>query len=111
PAYETEDECITDFFNNNLNQLKHYKSSFEKFYHDCCEKEHILNCQKNIKEIYLPRVKDWIKEYECIKESDKVQIFISNLNKLEITESKNFKNELNTLVNFLLYELKPTEQK
>ncbi|CAG8538996.1 8712_t:CDS:1 [Scutellospora calospora] len=111
PAYETEDECITDFFNNNLNQLKHYKSSFGNFYHDCCEKAHILNCQKHIKEIYLPLIEKWIEEYECIKESNKVQVFMSNLNKLEITEIKNFKNELNTLVNFLLHELKQSKQK
>ena len=103
PPYETEDECIVDFFNNNLKQLQHYKSSFiKRFQHKSCEKAHVLNCQENIEKEYLPLAEESINEYDCLKESLKVKNFMISLNRLKNTKPNFFKTELEILINSLL---------
>ena len=100
PPYESESECITDFFKHNLVQLKHYQSSFEKIYHKECEKEQAKECKKNICEEYLVVINQWIDEYECIKESDDVRKFMIKLDELKNVSSKNFLYKLNELISF-----------
>ena len=103
PAYQTEEECIQDFFTKNLEQLKYYKSSFcciSIFCTSNCELEQADDCKKNIHKAYLPTVKTWL-AYDCIRDSEDVQKFILKLNELKNTCSRNFLYKLIELIDSL----------
>ncbi|CAG8463726.1 2707_t:CDS:1, partial [Scutellospora calospora] len=100
PAYETEEECIQDFFTKNLEQLKYYKSSFcciSIFCTGNCELEQADNCKNNIRKAYFPAVKTYL-AYDCVRESKDVQEFMIKLEELKNTCSENFLYKLVELI-------------
>ncbi|CAG8634769.1 5554_t:CDS:1 [Scutellospora calospora] len=103
PIYQTEDECIQNFFMKNLEQLKYYKLSF------CCisifctnnyKVKQANNCKKNIRKAYLPAVETYL-TYDCIRKSKDLQEFIVKLKELKNICSENFLYKLIELIDSL----------
>ncbi|CAG8760720.1 18213_t:CDS:1 [Gigaspora margarita] len=102
PPYESEEECLQDFFQKNLEQLKDYQSHLDDVIHEKCEFAIIKNIQENIKQKYLPHIQIWLR-IEYLKESQDVQEFVKKLNKLKMAKVESFKRKLNELCNDLKY--------
>jgi hypothetical protein len=108
PQYGSEEECIIDFFKNNVAQLNLYKNSFDDIHHENCEKcrdnceiRQIYECQKNIQNEYLPIIFDWINTYDCIEKEYNVRKLIIKLYELQNIKYEFFLQKLKEIIDFI----------
>ena len=96
--YESEQEAIDDFLDNNLKALREYNSRFVKCVHHDCELAIALNAQKSIRNLYIKRLNEWYNCLPFLTKNEQTNHVLSRVKELGSCDPNSFQEKVNGLI-------------
>jgi len=96
--YESEQEAIDDFLDNNLKALKEYNSRFVKCVHHDCELSIASNAQKSIRTLYIKRLDEWYNSLPFLKKNERTNHVLSRVKELGSCDPISFREKVKGLI-------------
>src|SRR5690349_10908032 len=97
-CYETEQEAVNDFLNNNLLALREYNSRFANCVHHDCMLAIVSNAQRSIKKIYAKRINNWYRDLPFLKNYKQANHIASCVKELGTCEPAHFREKIGGLI-------------